>query len=193
MCDFCPSTKDIVTKNNLNTCHTCRSVSKKCKKASGLYYDVALGTYVEGDAIRHPDGKAMVFDLHNVADVFELTEFAELVRPLFDHYVWIGLLSFVGSTTPIRTEADKDIKQRMALIPGLHGYLCFRRNEHALPGTKGGFIQSLDAQHVVFFDDGADHVASAIEAGAVAHFISRKSSEARLQLKQLISHYAHPK
>lgn len=158
-------------------CRNCKQVSKKCCKGSGLYYRIAdpragegvAGTYVTGDDLagvaKSLERPAIVFDFHNVADWFRPKDFAELVAPFVGTHS-LHVLSYVGSTTPMRVGADADIQARMALVPELQGWLCFRRSEVAEAGNKGGFIRALGAMSVCFFDDSEDHVASGAAAGA---------------------------
>jgi hypothetical protein len=191
-CDFCPCDEKVNDNGRFKACHQCRSVSKKCKKNTGTYYNVKSCHYDHGDTIRprtegDKDGRAVVFDLHNVADAFTIPEFVNLVSPLIDQYEWVGILSFVGSTTQTRKDADGYIKLLMARCPKLKGYLCFRRNETAFPGTKGGFITCLNAAEVHFFDDGEDHIVSAEAAGVTATLISRDERTARQQISDGVS------
>jgi len=195
-CEFCKSGENVQELARWTVCQPCKQVSKKCRKGSGLYYQIAdptagvgaAGVYVTGDQL--PDvaksrGRdALVFDLHNVADRFKpnLNEFAELVAPFVGSYS-LHVLSFVGSTTPTRVEADADIQAMMALVPELQGWLCFRRSEAVEPGNKGGFIRALGATSVCFFDDSEDHVESGKAAGADSVLVPLKSA---LEAKRVI-------
>lgn len=109
-----------------------------------------------------------------------------MVRPLMDKCQWVGVLSYVGSTTSTRIGADRDIYELQRLVPGLHGYLCFRRDERASPGSKGGFIQSLGMEEVHFYDDGKDHVDSGTAAGANAVLVSKNRGQGRKQVAEAI-------
>lgn len=184
-CEFCKSRVSVQELERWTVCQNCKQVSKKCKKGSGVYYRIAdprtgvgaAGVYVTGDQL--PDvaksvGRdAIVFDFHNVADRFAPDEFAKLVAPFVKTHT-LHVLSYVGSTTPTRVEADADIQARMALVPELHGWLCFRRSEVVEAGNKGGFIRALGASSVCFFDDSEDHVASGKAAGADSVLVSSK-------------------
>lgn len=51
------------------------SCPKKCKRNTGLYYNIGEGAYEEGDSIAVAGGgRAVVFDFHNVVDIFEPKE-----------------------------------------------------------------------------------------------------------------------
>jgi len=176
-CEFCKSKENVEELKQWTVCRSCKQVSKKCKKGSGLYYRIAdpgagegaAGVYVTGDDVpgvaKSVGRPALVFDYHNVADWFGPEEFAELVAPFVRSHS-LHVLSYVGSTTPTRVGADADIQARMAVVPELQGWLCFRRSEAAEAGNKGGFIRALGATSVCFFDDSSDHVASGRAAGA---------------------------
>lgn len=187
VCEFCKSGENVEELERWTVCRSCKQVSKKCKKGSGLYYRIAdpragvgaPGVYVTGDQL--PDvansvsHDALVFDFHNVADRFTPKEFAELVAPFVGSHS-LHVLSYVGSTTSTRVEADADIQARMALVPELQGWLCFYRSEAAKAGNKGGFIRALGATSVCFFDDSKDHVQSGKDAGADSVLVPSKSA-----------------
>ena len=162
-------------------CHACRSVSKKCKKGSGLYYNVVSHEYES--EISMVSGNAVVFDLHNVVDRFEPKEFVDQIASayLLANYT-VYVLSYVGSTTGTRLGAQEFMEEIRQHCEDISCYLCFRRDEKATPGSKGGFIAQLNAESVVFFDDGEDHVKSATAAGAKATLINKDSKRARQQL-----------
>jgi len=198
-CEFCKSGENVQEQERWTVCQNCKQVSKKCRKGSGLYYQIAdpvagvgaAGVYVTGDQL--PDvaksmgRRALVFDFHNVADRFRPEEFADLVAPFVGSYS-LYVLSYVGSTTPTRVEADADIRAMMALVPELRGWLCFRRSEAVEPGNKGGFIRALGATSVCFFDDSEDHVKSGKAAGADSVLVPSKSA---LEAKRLIGKKLH--
>lgn len=192
-CEFCKSKENVEELERWTACRSCKQVSKKCRKGSGLYYQIAdptagvgaAGVYVTGDQL--PDvaksvGRpALVFDFHNVTDRFTPEKFAELVAPFVKSHS-LHVLSYVGSTTSTRVGADADIQARMALVPELQGWLCFRRSEAVEPGNKGGFIRALGASGVCFFDDSSDHVASGLAAGADSVLVPTNSESAAKQV-----------
>lgn len=194
-CEFCKNGVDVEELKRCTVCRNCKQVSKKCRKGSGLYYQIAnpraeegvAGAYVTGDELagvaKSLGRPAIVFDFHNVADWFRPEEFAELVAPLVGSHS-LHVLSYVGSTTPTRVGVDADIKARMALVPELQGWLCFHRSEVVEPGNKGGFIQALGATSVCFFDDSQDHVESGKAAGADSVLVPKNSE---LAAKRVIS------
>ena len=198
-CEFCKSGVDVTEGERWTICRLCKQVSKKCKKGSGQYYRIAdgaadAGTYLSGDELADAGAavgrKALVFDYHNVVDRFTPEEFAELTKPFVASHA-LFVLSYVGSTTWTRVEADADIRARMVLVPGLQGYLCFRRSKTVEPGNKGGFIRALGAANVWFFDDSPDHVESGKAAGADCLLVSKEDGcEARrmigLKLRELL-------
>jgi hypothetical protein len=189
-CSFCQSRLDVLPKGQYQACKACRQVSKRCKKETGLYYNVESKNYVHGDTLRPrnvPEGRAVVFDLHNVADQFDPEDFVKLIRPLVDKYEWVAVLSFVGSTTKTRLDADAQIKKMMYLLPEIKGYLCFARKEAADAGTKGGFIRALNVAECWFYDDSSDHIASATAAGAHATLIHMDRLTARSQLETAVN------
>lgn len=192
-CEFCKSKEYVEELERWTVCRSCKQVSKKCRKGSGLYYRIAdpgagegvAGVYVTGDDLsdlaKSVGRPALVFDLHNVVDRFTPEEFAELVAPFVKSHS-LHVLSYVGSTTSTRVDADADIQARMALVPELQGWLCFRRSESVEPGNKGGFIRALGASSVCFFDDSSDHVASGLAAGADSVLVPTNSESAAKQV-----------
>ena len=141
-CEFCKSGVGVSVGERWTICRLCKQVSKKCGKGSGQYYRIAdgakdAGTYLSGDELADVGAavgrKALVFDFHNVVDRFTPEEFAEMIKPFADNHA-LFVLSYVGSTTRTRVEADADIRARMVLVPGLQGYLCFRRSDKVEQG-----------------------------------------------------------
>lgn len=55
------------------------------------------------------------------------------MKPFADSHA-LFVLSYVGSTTRTRVEADADIRARIVLVPGLQGYLCFRQSDKVEQG-----------------------------------------------------------
>lgn len=160
-------------------CTPCKQVSKKCKKGSGLYYQIALkqkegGVYLSGDELAETtlssNKECIVFDYHNVTDLFTPEEFVQLVKPFIDNYK-IFILSYVGSTSKTRIEADEDIRKIMISLPKLQGFLCFRRGDTSQPGNKGGFIKSLKSKNTTFFDDSEDHISAGKDALASSFLV----------------------
>lgn len=188
VCSFCSSTDRVHVKENYNACYSCRCVSKKCKKNTGLYFDIKSNTYVEGSELSAiQENRAVIFDLHNVADCMPANQFARLVNPLTEAYDFVGILSFVGSTTETRKDATRYINELMMWVPKLRGYLCFRRDDRASPGSKGGFITCLSSSEVHFFDDSYDHVQSARAAKANAVQIEVNQQRAQQQLEKIVA------
>lgn len=186
VCSFCSSTDRVHVKENYNACYSCRSVSKKCKKNTGLYFDIKTNTYIEGSELGGVGGRAVIFDLHNVADSMTPNQFCKLVTPLTETF-FVCILSYVGSTTETRKDATRYINELMMLVPKLKGYLCFRRDDRASPGSKGGFISCLSSSEVHFFDDSYDHVQSARAAKAKVVQIEVNQRRAQEQLEKIVT------
>lgn len=181
VCTFCGSNEKVVPCKQWEACHACRGVSKKCKKGSGVYYNVVSHEYQS--EVPMVSGNAAVFDLHNVVDRYEPKEFVDRIasKYLVANYT-VYVLSYVGSTTNTRLEAQEYMEEIQQHCEHINCYLCFHRDDKATPGSKGGFITQLNAESVVFFDDGDDHVRSAEAAGAKAILIDKDSERARQQL-----------
>lgn len=172
-CDFCAATERVKVGDRWTACHACRSASKNAKKGTGLYYDAIERTYCEGKDLRvEAAGDVLVLDLHNVTDMFSPEQFRELVAPLIPRY-HVVLLSYVGTTTRTRIDAEAQMREFHAALPMIDGYLCFRRGDTVAPGNKGHFISLVRAGKVTFLDDGADHIASGKAAGARCFLIPK--------------------
>ena len=166
-CYFCGANDNVQQKANWQVCRTCTQLSKKCSKGEGLYYHVLNRQYVAGDQPDLSVGKLLVLDLHNVTDQVPPAELdAVLAETKVDKVV---VLSFVGTTTDTRVEADTQIREIVAAIKSkpIDGYLCFKRGDHVRPGNKGGFIAASGASQVYFLDDSSDHIAAGTAAGAM--------------------------
>lgn len=165
-CAFCQLDSGSSWTNNTGQtfirCEKCRTLSKECRKGTGLFFNVQDHTLHSGDHLSLPlsPGRVLVLDLHGVVDLLPPEQLRAAVK------VPAIILSFVGSTTDRRIEAHQYIKS--VLGENIHdGWMCFHKRNTALPGTKGGFMKCLTAQGFtpVLFDDSLDNCQSAADAG----------------------------
>lgn len=178
-CDFCPGAIDVQQKLKYKACRDCRMVQKLASKNCGVYYDAKHGKYVSGDNIHERyhgqesdvQSSFLVLDLHNVVDLLTPNELADATAPLrqFNNII---ILSFVGTTTETRIQAQKDMVLYRELIPDLDTYLCFKRGDAPAPGNKGHFIAMMQpASSIHFLDDHEDHIKAGLAAGATVHHV----------------------
>ena len=178
-CQFCGSQTDVQQKSKFAACRVCLKVQKRLKHDSGVYFDVLARAYRTGDEVRAqfatPTCRRLVLDLHGVTDLLSMPDFAQLTDSALaagvDHVV---LLSYVGTTTQTRIEAQTAMEQYVREVghqPLVSAFVCFHRGDTVEPSNKGHFVQMLHAPSVLFFDDSTDHVSAAQNAGADAHHV----------------------
>ena len=169
-------------KSKFAACRVCLKVQKQLKHDSGIYFDVLARAYRTGDEVRAQfptlNCRKLVLDLHGVTDLLSVPDFAQLTSSALaagvDHVV---LLSYVGTTTQTRIEAQAAMEQYVREVTAgnqllVSAFVCFHRGGTVEPSNKGHFVQMLHAPSVLFFDDSTDHVSAAQSAGADAHLVT---------------------
>lgn len=171
-CQFCHSVDDVQQKPKFTACRACLTLQKRMKRDTGLFYDVMGRRYMTGADIRtefSKDKRLLVLDLHGVTDLLSKAEFADMVTRVEAAGFRVILLSYVGTTTQTRIDAQTDMLAYMAHAANVCAFTCFHRGDTVELSNKGHFVQMLmDPETTVhFFDDGLDHVMAVGSVGSV--------------------------
>lgn len=191
ICQFCHSTDDVQQKTKFVACRRCLTLQKHMKRDTGLFYDVMNRRYMSGIDVQADFAdcnKLLVLDLHGVTDLLSKPVFAEMAAKMDARDIRIILLSYVGTTTQTRTDAQLDMIEYILQLPcNVRAFTCFHRGEKVELSNKGHFVQMLlkpDAT-IHFFDDSLDHVSAARAAGVTAHHV--QTSDPTMLLNDIYS------
>lgn len=186
-CSFCFCADKVNHLSAGPACWQCRGATKKTKKGTPLFFDVACSEYVTAPPVDDGARRTALIDLHNVADLFEVDVMAALASELVEAGVRIIFLSFVGATSKTRLSATAQLKAivEAASPNSVEAYLCFQRGDAPHPANKGGFAAALKCSDLTFLDDSADHVAAVAATGATTVLVP--TDRAKSDVQQLIT------
>lgn len=142
LCSFCSQPSEKIP------CQRCKRLGKEKSKADSVFFDVDNCKYVNAQELHFASAPWLVVDLHKTADLLTVQEFNNAVK---GRNVKLLMLSYVGTTTQTRLHAQEQLRS----MDADRRFLCFRKDDQRLVGTKGHFMEAAGfAPGTVLLDDG---------------------------------------